>query len=149
MQANPTKFQLMMNDSNRTKLEPEPTFKLQSTTLENEDSVKLLGIKIDRDVTFKEQISNVCRKAGLQLSILKQPSFILNTKVKMAALHSSIKSLLQYCPLVWVNQSKGGMSSLENLQERGLTFVYNNYILRKAHIHSFSTAWQRSPAIEV
>ncbi len=74
IQANPNKFQFMMNDHKRTKLEPEPTFTLQSTILENEDSVKLLnllGTKIDRDVTFKEQISNVCRKASLQLSVLK------------------------------------------------------------------------------
>ncbi len=146
MQANPTKFQLMMNDRKRTKLQPEPTFTLQRRTLENEDSVKLLGIKIDRDVTFKEQISNVCRKACLQLSVLKRLSFILNTNVKMAALHSFIKSHIQYCPLVWANQSKGGMSSLEKLQESGLRFVYNNYttpyvdLLRKACIPSVSTA---------
>ncbi len=81
------------------------------------NSVKLLGIKIDRHVTFKEQISNVCRKAGLQLSVLKRLSFILNTNMKMAARHSFIKCHLQYCPLVWANQSKGGMSSLEKLQE--------------------------------
>ncbi len=67
MQANPTQFRLMMNDRKRTKLEPEPTFTLQSTTFENEDSVRLFGIKIDRDVTFKEQTSYVFRKAGLQL----------------------------------------------------------------------------------
>ncbi len=96
-----------MNDRKRTKLEPEPSFTLQSTTLENEDSAKLLGIKIDRDVTFEEQISNVCRKAGLQLSVLKRLSFILNTNVKMAALHSFIKSHLQYCTLVWANRCKG------------------------------------------
>ncbi len=95
-----------MNDRKRTRLELEPTFTLQNTTLENED---LLGIKIDRDVTFnmfKEQVSNVCRKAGLQLSILKRLSFILNTNMKMAALLSFIKSHLQYCPLVLANQSK-------------------------------------------
>ncbi len=100
MQANPTKFQLMMNDHKRTKLEPEPTFTLQSTTLENEASLQLLRIKLDRDVTFKEQISNVCRKASLQLSVLKRLSFILNTNVKMATLHSFIKSHLQYCSSV-------------------------------------------------
>ncbi len=57
-----------MNDRKRTRLELEPTFTLQNTTLENED---LLGIKIDRDVTFKEQVLNVCKKSGLQLSVLK------------------------------------------------------------------------------
>ncbi len=155
MQANPTTFQLMMNDRKRTKLESEPTFTLQSITLEIEDSVKLLWIKIGRDITFKEHISIVCRKPGLQLSVLKRLSFILNTNVKMAALHSFIKSHLQYCPLVWANQSKRGMGSLEKLQERGLIFVYNNYttpyvdLLRKAHIPSVYTAWQRSAVIEV
>ncbi len=64
------------------------------------NGVKLLGIKIDRDVTFIEQVSNVCRKAGLQWSGLKRLSFILNTNVNMAALHSFIKSHLQYYPLV-------------------------------------------------
>ncbi len=108
-----------MNDRKRTKLEPEPTFTLQSTTLENEDSGKLLGIKIDRDVTFKEQILNVCRKAGLQLSVLKQLRFILNTNVKIAALHSFIKSHLQYCPLVWANQSKGGDKFLRKTAREG------------------------------
>ncbi len=37
MQANPTKFQLMMNDHKSTRLKPETTFTLQSTTLENKD----------------------------------------------------------------------------------------------------------------
>ncbi len=73
----------------------------------------------------------------------------------MAALHSFIKSHLQYCALVWANQSKGGMSSLEKLQGRGLRFVYSNYttpyvdLIRKAHIPSASIALQPSAAIEV
>ncbi len=73
----------------------------------------------------------------------------------MATLHSFIKFHLQYCPLVWTNQSKRGMSSLKKLQERGLRFVYNNYttpymdLLRKAHIPSVFTAWQQSAVIEV
>ncbi len=94
MQANPTKFQLMMNDCRRTRLELEPTFTLQSTTLENEDSIKLFGIKIDRDVTFKEQVSIVFRKASLQLSVLKRLNFICSTHVEMVVLHSFIKSHL-------------------------------------------------------
>ncbi len=65
MQANPTIFQLMMNNRTRTKLVPELTFTVQSTILEIEDSIKLLGIKIDRDVNFKEKVSNVCKKTGL------------------------------------------------------------------------------------
>ncbi len=82
--------------------------------------------------------------------IVKRLTFILNTNMKMAALHSFINFHLQYCPLVWANRSKGWMSSLEKLQERGLRFVYNNCttpyvdLLRKAHIPSVFTAWQRS-----
>ncbi len=74
---------------------------------------------MDRDVTFKEQVSNVCRKAGLQLSVSKRLSFILNTNVKMAALHTFIKSYLQYCPLVWANQSKRGDEFLRTTVREG------------------------------
>ncbi len=103
--------------------------------------------KIDRDATFKEQVSNVYRES-LSTSILKWLSFRLNTNVTMPALHSFIKWHIQY-------RSKRGMSFLEKLQEWSLRFVYNNYttpyvdLLRKAHIPSVSAAWQRSAVIEV
>ncbi len=42
MQANPTTFQLIMNDCRRTKLETESTFTPQSKTFVNEESFKLL-----------------------------------------------------------------------------------------------------------
>ncbi len=61
------KYQRAIMDKARLK----HRYTLKSTTLENEDSVKLLGIKIDRDVTFKEQVANIYRKASLQLSVLK------------------------------------------------------------------------------
>ncbi len=57
--------------------------------------------------------------------------------------------------LVWKNQSKEGMSSLEKLQEQGQRFVYNDYntpyvgLLRNAHIPPVSIAWQQSAVIEV
>ncbi len=66
----------------------------------------------------------------------------------MAALHSFIKSHIQYCSLVCANQNKGGMRSIEKLQESGLRFDYNDYntpyvdLLRKTHIPSVSTDWQ-------
>ncbi len=47
------------------------------------------------------------------------------------------------------------MSSIAKLQQRVLMFAYNDYnakyvdILRQAHIHSVSTAWQPSAVIEV
>ncbi len=46
----------------------------QSTRIEQEDCVKLLGVNIDKKLDFKFHISEVCRKAGRQLNALRRQS---------------------------------------------------------------------------
>ncbi len=110
---------------------PNPTFLTSHICV-------LLYVFLMPCICTNKDIINIVTTIGLQLSVLQRLSFILNTNVKMAALHSFIKFHLQYCKLVWTNQSKRGMSSLKKRQERGLRFVYNNYttqyvdLLRKA-----------------
>ncbi len=60
-----------MNDHKRTRLEPEPTFTLQSTTLENEDSVKLLGIKIIQRCHFQRTSLKCMQESESKIECIK------------------------------------------------------------------------------
>ena len=155
MKANPDKFQFMVGDRRRVKEANEPCLKIGNAVLHSEEKVKLLGIEIDKNVNFKDQVTAVCKKAGPQLSVLKRLSHMLNTNIKMIAFCSFIRSHLQYSPLVWAHQSIGGVNRLEKLQERGLRFVFNDFnnsyqeLLKKGKVPSVHTAWQRQAVIEV
>ena len=76
MQANPEKFQAIgvgkrTNDMNLT-------INVSDTQIKCEDVVKLLGVDIDYQLNFDQHISNLCRKAGQQLNVLKRLSTFLS-----------------------------------------------------------------------
>jgi hypothetical protein len=47
------------------------------TVFDQEDCVKLLGVNVDKQISFKFHVNDVCRKAGQQLNALrKNPDFL-------------------------------------------------------------------------
>ena len=60
MKANLDKLQFMVGNRRRAKETNEPCLKIGGTTLHGEEKGKLLGIEIDKNDTFKEQIAAVC-----------------------------------------------------------------------------------------
>ena len=116
MQANPEKFQFMI-------LAPRSTenFEIQlndSITLKSEDCVKCLGVKIDRNLTFSDHISNCCTKAARQLNALARISKYLDTSSRKIVYTSFIQSNFSYCPLTWHFCGKGNNSKVEKIQVR-------------------------------
>ena len=68
MKANPGKFQAIV--SHRS-LNPKITFRISESNLSSQESVTLLGVKIDRKLSFNEHVTSLCKKAGKQLNVLK------------------------------------------------------------------------------
>ena len=62
---------------------------------------KLLGILIDRDLSFDKHLKS-CRKAGQKLNALARISNYLTHDQKRLLLNSIIKSQFSYCPLIWM-----------------------------------------------
>ncbi len=61
MQANPSKFQCILIGSK----EKENLQLSESITLDVVDSVKLLGVDIDKKLTFSSHKAHICKKPGL------------------------------------------------------------------------------------
>ena len=71
------------------------TIKVSDTQINCEDVVKLLGVDIDYQLNFDQHISNLCRKAGQQLNVLKSLSHFLSRLNKL-----TIFILLSYLILI-------------------------------------------------
>ena len=69
MKANPGKFQFMILwDKSHHKHE----LKINSIKVEASDDVLLLGITIDKKLTFKQHVENLCRKAQCKRHALRR-----------------------------------------------------------------------------
>ena len=58
MQANPCKFQAMTLSRKNIDLE----FEVNGYTIKSESSVKLLGVHLDKQLSFNDHISQICKK---------------------------------------------------------------------------------------
>ena len=124
MQANPSKFQALLlgKDSEKSNI----SFNIEGATITPSTSVNLLGIEIDNKLNFSKHISNICSRAGKQLSALARLSKKLNLDTKLLIFNSFILSNFNYCPLVWHHCSIVNSRKIEKIQERGLRFVYDD-----------------------
>ena len=124
MQANPSKFQVMISHRINNVLKP---VYIDDAPVIPQDSVKLLGVTFDSKLTFDLHVDSICKKASRSLNVLKRFSKILSTKNKLKIFQSFINSNFTYCPVVWHFCSKKQTRNMEKIQERSLRFVYNDF----------------------
>ena len=93
------------------------TIDLNGTKLAGSSYEKLLGILIDRDLSFDKYIKLLCRKAGQKLNALARISNYLTHDQDGLLLSSMIKSQFSYCPLIWMFYSRSLSSLIYRIYE--------------------------------
>ena len=71
MIANPEKFHALLIRKDQSDISGV-NISIQGKSIKSEDSVKLLGIKLDNKLNFDSHISDLCHKAATQLNVLKR-----------------------------------------------------------------------------
>ena len=125
MQAHPEKFYFMLLSPHN--IGPTSITLSENVTIESEPFVKALGVIIDKNLNFTEQVSVSCKKAARQLNALARISSFLDVESRKIIFNSFIRSNFNYCPLVWHFCGKQNNAKIEKIQERALRIIYGNY----------------------
>ena len=104
-----------------------PNFKCKNITIKNSSSEKLLGVIIDNKLDFMEHLNTVCKKANLKLHALNRISRFLSPEQHVLIINAYIKSLFNYCPLVWMFCYRRIMHKMNKIHERSLRLLLKNY----------------------
>ena len=83
LEANPVKFQSMLISS-RDKTDLKLDVSVDGTMLETAESIKILGVTVDRKLNFNDHVSQMCTKAGRQLNVLQRLKGCLDYNSRMA-----------------------------------------------------------------
>ena len=94
----------------------------------NSSYEKLLGILVDRDLSFEKHIKSLCRKAGQKLNALARISNYLTHDQKHLLLNAIIKSQFNYCPLIWMFCSRYLNNLINRIHERALRLIHNDHV---------------------
>ena len=80
--------------------------RLNNNKITSSNEEKLLGIFLDSKLNFESHIGSLCRRAGQKISALARLKNYLSSDQRNLLLNSVIKSLLTYCPLIWMLTSR-------------------------------------------
>ena len=86
----------------------------------------LLGVTLDKNLNFKEHISNICLKVGRKISALNRLTKYMNFIKRRTLFKAFIESQFAYCPLIWMFHSRELNNKINRLHKRALRIVYQD-----------------------
>ena len=88
---------------------------------------KLLGMLVDKDLSFEPHLKKLCKKVNQKVSALVRIASILPFHRRRILLKTFIESQFSYCPLIWMFCSCGMNRKINHIHERALRVVYRDY----------------------
>ena len=89
------------------------------------ESCKYLGVIIDQNMLWKNQVDHVKKKVIKCLYLLKRLRPYINQYIALTFYKSIIQCHFDYCSVVWANALKTDLNQLQILQNRSLRIVMN------------------------
>ena len=125
MNVNPSKFRAIIFDKHKGN-HANRTINVNQKKIKAVAKVKLLRIEIGDKLNFNHH-SNICKSASNQLNALIRLKHLLGFKERKVLVNTYVMSNFSYCSLSWNFFSAQSLNKIENLQERALRFLLNEY----------------------
>ena len=103
----------------------------------------LLGILIDSELSFDQHISSICSKASKKLHALGRIASFMSFNKRRTLMKAFIESQFNYCPLIWMFQSRTMNNKINRIHERALRLVYSD------HVSSFDELLKKDRSVSI
>ena len=90
---------------------------------------KLLGLNIDRNLSFTSHISKICAKAGQKLTAISRIANLMSLEKRRVLVKSFFESQFEYCSLLWMCHSRTLNNGINRLHHRALRLIYRDELL--------------------
>ena len=124
LELNEDKCQFLALGASR---EEPVTFKIGNASVQNSTQEKLLGITIDKKLTFEHHVVGLCQKASNKLYAFSRIAPYMDQGKLRYLMRAFINSQFQYCPLAWMFHSRQLHHKIDKIQEIALRITYQDY----------------------
>ena len=107
----------------------DSAYSINGITLENVRSIRDLGVIIDQKLDFAEHVSSVVTKANRALGLLMRtfqsasPRCKLDKQAALAAYNANVRSITEYCSVIWGGAAKCHLVRVERVQHKFLMWL--------------------------
>lgn len=122
-----TKQKLRLTDNTSLKI------KINNDNIPHAQNTKLLGVHLDSELTWKDQITHVHNEVVKNIYLLKQIKEYLSINDRKLFYNSYIQPHLDYCNVIWGNCAKYLLNDLCKLQKRAARLILGKDISTPSH----------------
>ncbi|KAG7306984.1 hypothetical protein JYU34_007107 [Plutella xylostella] len=95
------------------------TYNIQSNTLLEVTTVRDLGVTLDKKLTFVPHIDHIVKKSNKALGfVLRNSKAFRNPNTKILLYNAFVRSVLEYCSVVWRPHYSTHIARIERIQKR-------------------------------
>ena len=102
------------------------TAKIEDFSIKNSTKEKVLGVKIDSNLSFESHVTSLCKKASQKLHALERISDYMDLNKRRKLMKAFITFQFSYCPLIWMFHSRNLNKKINRIHEQALRLVYQN-----------------------
>ena len=121
MKANNDKCHLILSSP-----EDDIAFQIENSTTKCSKVKKLLGVHIDYKLKFDTHVEAICKKAHRKLNAPSRITNYMELPKRRILLDVFFKDQFNYCPVIWMNHSRGLNNKINRLHEQCLRIIYND-----------------------
>ena len=101
--------------------------KIGNFLIQNSSEVKLLGVTIERQLSFLPHVENMCSKAISKIKALVRIKHFLNQRQTDMLYFSYIMSPFNYCPLLWMFCSRPAFKLSNETHHKALKVRFTDF----------------------
>ena len=94
--------------------------------IEESDEEKLLGIDLDKKLSFKKHVRTLCKKASQKLHALTRISVYMEPDKLKLLMKTFVMSQFSYCPLIWMFHDRNLNNKINKIHEIPLRIAYKD-----------------------
>ena len=114
------------------------TLELQGEKVNQTNSVKYLGITVDRCLNYSEHVDNIIKKLNKGLGILKRASALVPQSSLVTIYNTVMLPHIDYCSVVWGGCNDRDITRLQRLQNRAMRVILKCHY--RTHINTMLTS---------
>ena len=121
-----------------------PLNQCKCSTIQPTQSIRYLGVTIDRGLSFDEHIHNLCKRVRKLTYVFKQLRQVANQETIKMVYFALVQSILSYCVTTWGGAGKTRMLEMERAQRLILKVGFS-----KPRLFPTSTLYQEAKVLTV
>ena len=119
----PEKTQAMLITRRQAPNIHRPALMMDGEKMTYNSAINILGIQIDNGLKFTKHVREIAKKAARKLACIRRIATLLDANGCYTLYNSQVRSLMEYCPLVWSSCPASYLGLLDRVQDRALRLV--------------------------